>query len=65
VVFPGELIDVILEGLARLLPATLQIPRVARPHVRALEVTGEDLLEILPAVNRISRQVVKLGPGRV
>jgi hypothetical protein len=51
--FMGELLDVILEGFARLLPTRLQIPGVVVSHVCALEVVGEDLLEILPAVNRI------------
>jgi hypothetical protein len=47
----GEPSNVILKGFALLLPATLQIQGVARPYVRALKVTGEDLLEILPAIN--------------
>jgi hypothetical protein len=60
----GEPSNVILKGFALLLPATLQIQGVARPHVRALKVIGEDLLEILPAINRVSGQVVEPGPGR-
>jgi hypothetical protein len=46
--------DVIPYELARLLLATLHIPEVAWPHVCALKVASEDLLEILPAVNRVS-----------
>jgi hypothetical protein len=57
--FLGELSYVIQEELARLLPATLQIPEVAWPNVCALEVAGEDLLEVLLAINRISRKVVE------
>jgi hypothetical protein len=65
VAFPEELSDVIPEGLARVLPATLQIQGVARPHVCVLEVTSQDLLEILPVVNCVFGQVVKPSPGRV
>jgi hypothetical protein len=61
----GESSDVILEEFAWILPATLQILAAARPHVCALEVVDEDLLEILPAINRLSRQVVKPGPSHV
>jgi hypothetical protein len=61
----GESPDVIPEGLTWLLPATLQTPGVARPHVCALEVAGEDLLEIFPAIDCVSEQVVKPCPGRV
>jgi hypothetical protein len=63
--FLGELSNVISEGLAWLLLATLQILGVAHPHVCALEVAGEDLLEILLAINHVSMQVVKPGPSRV
>jgi hypothetical protein len=58
-------VDVILEGFTWFMPATLQILGVVRPHVCALEVTGEDLLEILPTINCISRQVVQPGPSHV
>jgi hypothetical protein len=61
----GDSLDVILEGFVRLLPTTLQILGVAGPHVCALEVIGEDLLEILPAINRVSWQVVELVPSHV
>jgi hypothetical protein len=40
------------------LPTALQIPRVARTHVRALEVVGEDLSEILLAINDASWQMI-------
>jgi hypothetical protein len=63
--FLGELSDVIPEGLACLLGATLQITGVARPYVSALEVAGEDLLKIFPTIDRDSRQVVKTCPSRV
>jgi hypothetical protein len=51
--------------LALLLPATLQIPRVARPHICALKVAGEDLLEVLPSIDRVLGQAIEPGPGRV
>jgi hypothetical protein len=52
---PGEVSNVILEGLVRLLPVILQVLGVARPHVHALELAGEDLLEIFQAINDVSR----------
>jgi hypothetical protein len=30
-----------------------------------VKVVSENLLEILPAINRVSRQVIKSGPGSV
>jgi hypothetical protein len=61
----GESPDVILEGLTWLLPATLQTPVVARPHICVLEVASEDLLEIFPTIDCVSEQVVKPCPGGV
>jgi hypothetical protein len=61
----GEASNVFSEGFAWLLPATLQVPGVARSHIRALDVAREDPLEILPTIDHISRQVVQLGPRRV
>jgi hypothetical protein len=43
----------------------LQIPGVAQPHVCALEVASEELLEILPTINHVSRQMVGPGYGRI
>jgi hypothetical protein len=61
----GDSVDVIPEGFTWFMPATLQILGVVGPHVCALEVTGEDLLEILPAINCVSLQVVQSGPSHV
>jgi hypothetical protein len=61
----GKLQNVISQGLALLLSATLQIPGVARPYIRDLKVTGQSLPKILPAINRVPGQVVEPGPGRV
>jgi hypothetical protein len=38
---------------------------VAQPYVCALNVAGEDLLEILPKIDQISGQVIEPRPGRV
>jgi hypothetical protein len=61
----GETLDVILQGFTLLLPATLHNLGVARPYVCALKGAGEDLLEIHPGIDRISRQLIQPGPGRV
>jgi hypothetical protein len=61
----GEPPNVILKGLARLMSTTLHIPRVAWPRVCALEVASEDLLEIVPAINQISGQVIEPSPDCV
>jgi hypothetical protein len=55
---PGEAPNVISEGFNRLLPTTLQVPGVARPHIRALEVASRGLLEILPAIDHVSWQMI-------
>jgi hypothetical protein len=47
----GAPLNVIPEGLALLLLATLQILGVARLHACDLKVAGEDFFEILPAIN--------------
>jgi hypothetical protein len=65
VAFPGGPLNVILKGLTLLMLATLQIPGVAQPYVSALEVAGEDLLEIFLAIDHISGQVIKPGPSHV
>jgi hypothetical protein len=40
----GETADVVIEGLIRLLPIVLEVPRVPRARVGALKVPHEDLL---------------------
>jgi hypothetical protein len=52
---PGGSSDVILEGFTRLLSTTLQVPGVTELHIRALEVAGENFLEILPTIDRVPR----------
>jgi hypothetical protein len=57
--------DVISRRFLLLLSATLQIPRIAGSHVCALKVVGEDLLEIVPTIDRVSRQVIEPSSERV
>jgi hypothetical protein len=40
-------------------------PRVARTCVHAVEVAGEDLSEILLAIDDISRQMIQPDPSRI
>jgi hypothetical protein len=49
--FLGEMLNVILQGLPLFLLAALQIPVVTALYVRALEIVGKDLLEILLAID--------------
>jgi hypothetical protein len=49
----GEAPDVIPQGFPLLLSATLQILGDVGPHVCALKVAGEDLLEILPTADLV------------
>jgi hypothetical protein len=51
VALAGKPSNVIPEGLALLMSATLQIPTAARLLVRALKVAGEDLPKTLLAFN--------------
>jgi hypothetical protein len=46
--------DVIPEGFTRLLPATLQVLGVVESHIHTLEISREDLLEVLPTMDRVS-----------
>jgi hypothetical protein len=65
VAFLWETRAVISEGFAQLLPAALQIPRVTRTHVHALDVAGEDLSEDIPTMNDVSWQMIKPGAGKI
>jgi hypothetical protein len=51
VALSGEMLDVVPQGFPLLLPATLQILEIVKPNVHALEVTGNDFLEILPSID--------------
>jgi hypothetical protein len=65
VTLSGEAPVVILQGFPLLFSATLQILGIVGLHICALKVAGADLLEILPAIDRVSRQVIEPGSGRV
>ena len=49
-------VDVIPQGLSRLLLTALEVPRVSRADVRPLEVPDEDPLEICPVADAIVRE---------
>jgi hypothetical protein len=53
------------EGFTRLLPVALQVPGVTKMRIRVVEVPGEDLSEILPAIDHVSWQMIQPGPSRV
>jgi len=57
----GEAPDVVAQGLTGLLLAALEVPRVARPHIRALKVADEDLVEICPTADGVGGQEVQPG----
>jgi hypothetical protein len=65
VAFLEETFDVILQGLPLFLQIALQIPGVAEPYVRALEIVGKDLPQILPAIERVFGQVIEPSSGHV
>jgi hypothetical protein len=52
----GEPADVVLQGLARLLFAALEVPGLSTAHVRPLEIPNEDLFELCPATNAVGWQ---------
>ena len=55
--------DVIPQGLARLLLATLEVPGVSRADVRSLEIPNEDPLEVRPVVDAIVWEEFKPCPN--
>jgi hypothetical protein len=55
VALSGEAPNLISEGFTQLLPIALQVPGVAKTHIRAMDVAGEDVLEILPVFNDAPR----------
>jgi hypothetical protein len=52
-------------GFAQLLSIAIQNPGVAKKHIRALEVVGEDLLELITNIDDVSRHMVQPGSGRI
>jgi hypothetical protein len=59
----GKMSNVILEGLALLLPVAPEDPRVAGVHIGALVVAGKDLPLVIPTVYSVSREMVQQGSG--
>jgi hypothetical protein len=57
--------DVVPEGLSRLLAAASEITGVPRAHVRALEVAGEGLDQVVPVGDLPQRQMLQPGSSGV
>jgi hypothetical protein len=57
--------DVVPERLSRLLAAASKVPRVSRAHVRALEIAGEGLDQVVPVGDLPRRQVFQPGASGV
>jgi hypothetical protein len=57
--------DVVPERLSRLLAAAAEIPGVPRAHVRALEVAGEGLDQVVPVGDLPRRQMLQPGSSGV
>jgi hypothetical protein len=56
VALPGELADVVLQGLTGLLLVALEVPGVSGAHICPVEVPEEDLLELRPTTDAVGRQ---------
>ena len=59
----GEMLDVLPEGLARPLPAVVEVPRVLGPSVRTLEVADEDRTEITLAADAARLELLESSSG--
>ena len=59
----GEPTDVVPQGLARLLLATLEVPGVPRADIRPLEIPDEDPLEVHPVVDAVMWEEFKPCPN--
>jgi hypothetical protein len=57
--------DVVLERLSRLLPAASEVPGIPGAHVRALEIAGEGLDQVIPVGDLPRRQVLQPGASGV
>jgi hypothetical protein len=65
IALPGEMSDVVTEGLMWLLPVVLEVPGVLRACVGALKVPHEDLLQVCPILDGVGWEVVQPCLGRV
>ena len=63
VVLLGEPTDVIPQGLAGLLLATLEVPGVSRADIRPLKILDEDPLEVRPVTDAVVREELKPRPN--
>ena len=61
----GEALDVVPEGLVRLLSTAPQILRIPWVHVCALEIALKDLDQVGPVMNLMREQVLEPGSGGV
>ena len=61
----GEAMDVVPQRLIGLLSTPSEIPGVPRAHVRALEVSHENLDQISPVVDLVGRKMFELGACRL
>jgi hypothetical protein len=61
----GESPDVVPERLSQLLAAASEIPGVPRAHIRALEITGEGLNQVVPVGDLPRRQMLQQGSSGV
>ena len=59
----GEPTDVIPQGLAGLLLATLEVPGVSRADIRLLEISDEDPLEVRLVADAVVREEFKSCPN--
>ena len=59
VVLLGEAPDVVRQGLAGLLFATLEVPRVAWLTVRALKICDENFPKVCPIADSVDGQELK------
>ena len=57
--------DVVPERLSRLLPAAPKVPGIPGAHVRALEIAGESLDQVVPVGDLPRRQVLQPGASGV
>ena len=58
-----EALDVLPEGLSRLLSAVLEVPNIPRAFVRALEVPHKDLSQIRPIVDPVGWEILEPCAG--
>ena len=63
VAYFGEPMDVILQGLTRLLLVALEVPRIPRTNIGPLEIPDEDPLEVRPVADAVGREEFEPCPN--